>query len=41
MVGLGYSFSVSMGFRGVLLMSMGVVLIFLVFLGVKVEKLSF
>lgn len=39
--GLGHSLSVSMGFRGVLLMSMGIVLIFLALLGAKAEKLSF
>ncbi len=39
--GLGHSLSVSMGFRGILLMSMGVVLILLALLGSKAEKLSF
>ncbi|GAA7232566.1 sulfite exporter TauE/SafE family protein [Helicobacter pylori] len=39
--GLGHSLSVSMGFRGVLLMSMGVVLILLALLGARMEKLSF
>ncbi|MGL2863044.1 sulfite exporter TauE/SafE family protein [Helicobacter pylori] len=39
--GLGRSLSVSMGFRGVLLIGMGVVLILLALLGAKAEKLSF
>ncbi|WP_199766332.1 sulfite exporter TauE/SafE family protein [Helicobacter acinonychis] len=39
--GLGHSISVGMGFRGALLMSMGIVLILLALLGSKVEKLSF
>ncbi len=39
--GLGHSLSVGMGFRGALLMGMGIVLILLALLGSKVEKLSF
>ncbi len=39
--GLGHSLSVSMGFRGVLFISMGIILIGLALLGARMEKLSF